>query len=61
MNYAFREAEGQIRMGGRRNTSLVAQGALAHRRTRPIHNNANSDAHPNLPPLGFNMAGEGGV
>ena len=42
------------------NTSLAAQGALAHRlqrRPRPIHNNAKSGAHPCLLPLGFNMAG----
>ena len=42
------------------NTSLAAQGALAHRlqrRPRPNHNNAKSGARPCLPPLGFNMAG----
>ena len=42
------------------NTSLAAQGALAHRlqrRPRPIHNNAKSGAHPCSLPLGFNMAG----
>ena len=43
-----------------KNTSLAAQGALAHRlqrRPRPNHNNAKSGARPCLPPLGFNMAG----
>ena len=42
------------------NTSLAAQGALAHRlqrRPRPNHNNAKSGARPCLPPLSFNMAG----
>ena len=42
------------------NTSLAAQGALAHRlqrRPRPIHKNAKSGAHPCSLPLGFNMAG----
>ena len=42
------------------NTSLAAQGALAHRlqrRLRPNHNNGKSGARPCLPPLGFNMAG----
>ena len=37
------------------NTSLKAQGALVHRLQRqpkPIHNNAKSDAHPRLLPLG---------
>ena len=51
------------------NTSLAAQGALAHRlqrRPRPIHKNAKSGAHPCSLPLGFNTAGwdfggEGGV
>ena len=45
------------------NTSLAAQGALAHRlqrRPRPNHNNAKSGARPCLPPLGFNMEGAGG-
>ena len=44
------------------NTSLAAQGALAHRlqrRPRPNHINAKSGARPCLPPLGFNMAGGG--
>ena len=42
------------------NTSLAAQGALAHRlqrRPRPIHKNAKSGAHPCSLPLSFNMAG----
>ena len=46
--------------GTQTNTSLAAQGALAHRlqrRPRPNHNNAKSGARPCLPPLGFNMAG----
>ena len=37
-----------------RNTSLAAQGALAHRlqrRPRPIHKNAKSGAHPSWPSL----------
>ena len=41
------------------NTSLAAQGALAHRlqrRPRPTHNNAKSGAHPCSLPLGFSIA-----
>ena len=47
---------------------LAAQGALAlrlQRRPMPIHNNANSGAHPCSLRLGFDMAdwdlGEGGL
>ena len=41
------------------NTSLAAQGALAHRlqrHPRPIHNNADSVANPSLPHLDLDMA-----
>ena len=51
-------------MKTKQNTSLAAQGALAHRlkrRPRPIHNNAKSGAHPCSLPLGFNMAGGMGL
>ena len=45
------------------NTSLAAQGEVAHRLQRhlmPIHNNAKSGVYPSLPLLGFNMARIGG-
>ena len=45
------------------NTSLAAQGEVAHRLERhlmPIHNNAKSGVYPSLPLLGFNMARIGG-
>ena len=46
------------------NTSLAAQGEVAHRlqrHLRPIHNNAKSGAHSSWPPPDFNMAVGGGL
>ena len=47
-----------------KNTSLAAQGSLAQclqHCPMPIHDNANSGAHPSWPSLDFNLADEAWV